>query len=225
VALLAKAWMATARARRRLRNETPVDPVALLRAHVRDRTVVDVGCMWFVDGGFSFAAEDGGATAVTGVDLMPPSEAFEAERARRGSSMRFVQGDINDPAVVDEVGEHDVVWCSGVLYHVPNPLLTLQRLHAVCREQLLLRVATVPELPGAPGACVFYPAGRGAYAPAGNGQRAIGVTEPFDPDEGYGNWFWGVSPSALRAMLGAADFVVDEVLDEPFLTTVLARPR
>ena len=41
--------------------------------------------------------------------------------------------------------------------------------------------------------------------------RAIAVTEPFDPDEAYGNWWWGITPSALRGMLEAAGFAVDEL--------------
>jgi hypothetical protein len=65
--------------------------MALLRAFAPGRSVVDVGCMWAVAGAYCFAAEDAGASAVTGVDLMPVSERFEAEQARRGS------------AVVDEV--------------------------------------------------------------------------------------------------------------------------
>ena len=34
-----------------------------------------------VDGAIAFAAEDGGATDVTGLDVMPASDAFEGERA------------------------------------------------------------------------------------------------------------------------------------------------
>ena len=88
----------------------------------------------------------------------------------------------------------------------------------------MLRTAALPELPGAPGACVFYPGGEGAYAPAAGGQRAIGVTEPFDRSEAYGNWWWGITPSALRGMLRATGFALDELRLEPFLATAIARP-
>jgi SAM-dependent methyltransferase len=198
--------------------------MALLRELAPGRSVVDVGCMWSVDGAYCFVAEEAGATAVTGVDLMPASERFEAERSKRGSSVRFVQGDIHDPAVAEAVGPHDLVWCSGVLYHAPNPLLTLERLRALCRERLVLRTATLPDLPGAPGACVFYPAGGRAYAPAAGGRRAIGLTEPFDRREAYGNWWWGITPSALSGMLTASGFALEELQLEPFLATAIARP-
>jgi SAM-dependent methyltransferase len=198
--------------------------MALLRELSPGRSVVDVGCMWSVDGAYCFAAEEAGATAVAGVDLMPASERFEAERARRGSKVRFIEGDVHDPAVVEDVGPHDLVWCSGVLYHAPNPLLTLERLRELCRERLVLRTAALPELPGAPGTCVFYPAGGAAYAAAAGGGRAIGLTEPFDPAAAYGNWWWGITPSALRGMLETSGFVVEELRLEPFLATAIARP-
>lgn len=224
--LLARAWTGAARARRRLRGSRPaMDPVGLLKSVAGGRTVVDVGCMWSVDGAYCFAAEEAGASAVTGVDLMPASARFEAERTRRGSGVRFVQGDLHDPAVVEAVGPHDLVWCAGVLYHAPNPLLTLQRLRELCRAELVLRTAALPDVPGAPGACVFYPAGDGAYAPAAGGGRAIGVTEPFDPSAAYGNWWWGITPSALRGMLDTAGFAVRELRVEPFLATAIAEPR
>ncbi|MGI8712485.1 MAG: methyltransferase domain-containing protein [Solirubrobacteraceae bacterium] len=73
--------------------------------------------MWGVDGAIAFAAEDHGARAVTGLDLMGPSDTFAAEHARRSSRVRFIQGDLHDAGVMEQVGRHDVVWCSGVIYH------------------------------------------------------------------------------------------------------------
>ena len=230
MALLLRAWIGSARIRRRRARGQPAatEPMDVLRELAPGRSVVDVGCMWSVDGAYCFAAEEAGASAVTGVDLMPASERFESEHARRGSTVRFVRGDVHDAAVARAIGEHDLVWCAGVLYHAPSPVLTLQRLREICRERLVLRTATLPELAGAPGACVFYPAldarGRAAVAPAAGVGRAIAVTEPFDPDEAYGNWWWGITPSALRGMLEAAGFAVDELREEPFLTTAIARP-
>ncbi len=58
--------------------------------------------------------------------------------------MRFVRGDLHDPATVAEVGPHEVVWCSGVLYHAPNPVLTLQRLRELTTELLILQTMTLP---------------------------------------------------------------------------------
>jgi len=165
---------------------------------------------------------------VTGVDVMGETPEFQAERERRGSGVRFVQGDLHDPATFERTGVHDVVWCSGVLYHAPNPILTLERLRAATGGLLLLSTEALPEVPGLPGASVLYPAlddaQRHAYAGAPGGP-AVGVTSRYDPAQGYGNWFWGITPSALDGMLRVAGFAVERRWRaSPFHLTVAATP-
>jgi SAM-dependent methyltransferase len=229
VTLAARAWIAAQRARARVSRHR-VDRLAIVREYAPGRSFLDVGCMWNVHGEVAFAAEEAGATAVAGVDVMGATPDFEAERTRRGSAVRFVQGDLHDPAVLAEAGEHDVVWCSGVLYHAPNPALTLERLRSVTREWLILATEVLPDVPGLPGACVLYPAlddgQRRAYASAPGGP-AVGVTTPYDPAAGYGNWFWGITPSALDGLLRIAGFgaVERRWRASPFHLTVAARPR
>ncbi|MBA2348476.1 MAG: methyltransferase domain-containing protein [Solirubrobacterales bacterium] len=199
---------ASVRLRQRLSRGTPPREELVAR-HVRGRSFVDVGCMWSVDGAIAFAAEAAGATDVTGVDVMGESETYRAEHARRGSRVRFVQGDLHDPATVEAVGVHDVVWCSGVLYHAPHPLLTLERLRAMTAQTLILATETLP-LRG--NRCEFAP------APG----RHPTHTERFDPARGYVNWFWGISPGALGAMVEATGFRVQEEHRTAFHTTVVA---
>jgi hypothetical protein len=227
--LLTRAWLTVFRGRRALgRVLRPAPPREdLIRRHAPGRSFIDVGCMWSVDGAVAFLAEEVGATAVTGVDLMPPSERYLAEHARRNSTMRFVLGDLHDPSVLAQAGIHDVVWCSGVLYHAPNPLLTLSRLRELTGELLILSTEALPELPGTSGGCVFYPGldggGRTAYASVQTARR-VGITEPFDPAGGFENWWWGITPSALRGMLVASGFDVESISGDPFHLTALARP-
>lgn len=187
----------------------------LIRQHARGRTFLDVGCMWSVDGALCFAAEEAGATAVTGIDVMAPSERFEAERARRSSGVRFVGGDLHDPATVAAAGPHDVVWCSGVIYHAPHPMLTLERLRSLTRETLLLATETVPEVRRRPRSVLFAPT-PGTH-PA--------HTEPFDPARGYANWWWGLTPSAALAMVEAAGFEVCEQYRTDWHLTIVGAPR
>jgi SAM-dependent methyltransferase len=183
--------------------------------------------MWNVHGHIAFVAEEAGATAVTGIDVMAPTPEFETERARRSSAVRFVRGDVHDPATVEAAGRHDVVWCNGVLYHVPDPMLTLRRLRELTGETLLLGTEVLPEVPGLPGACVLYPAldgaGRADYAAARSGPR-VGITSPFDPDAFFDNWWWGITPSALRGMLAVAGLELLELSDGPFHRTAICRP-
>ena len=150
------------------------------------RSFLDVGAMWSVHGAIAFAARDAGATRVTALDVMAPTEEF----TKRQGNVRFVQGDVHDPATVAETGAHDVVWCSGVLYHAPHPLLTLARLHALTNETLLLATEVVK--------------GRGRraiFAPDPGAHPAH--TKPFDPRGGYGNWWWAFTPSDVESMVQA----------------------
>ncbi len=212
--MLGRSLSALARVRARAGSATPPRET-LIAQHVAGRSFVDVGCMWSVHGALCFAAEDAGASSVTGVDVMGASERFSAERARRGSNVRFVQGDMHEPATIAAVGPHDVVWCSGVLYHAPHPLLTLERLRELTTGILLLATETVAETPGRRDTCVVAPS-RDEHPNA----------EPADgPGAGYGPWYWGISPSALRTMLKLTGFAVAEEHRTPFHVTVVARPR
>jgi hypothetical protein len=210
--VLGRTLTGVARVRARLGSATPPREQLIAR-HAGGRSFVDVGCMWTIDGALCFAAEEAGAASVTGVDVMAPTERFEAERRRRDSRVRFVQGDLHDPATVAEIGRHDVVWCSGVLYHAPHPLLTLERLRELTGQTLLLATETIAETPGRRGTCVIAP-GRDEHPNA---------EPPAGPSAGYGPWYWGISPSALRSMLVLSGFAVVEEHRTPLHVTVVAR--
>lgn len=225
MALLARTWLLAARARHRISGRPPVRE-ELVRRHAPGRSFADIGCMWNVDGAIAFLAEQSGATSITGLDLMPASAAFTAEHQRRSSKVSFVQGDLHDPEVTGRVGIHDVVWCSGVIYHAPNPLLTVERLRSITGRTLILASETIPEVPGLSQACVFLPGlpdpQRLAHASARPGATALGVSEPFRPEQSYGAWWWGISRSALRGMLRATGFEVVEEHGHALHATLVA---
>jgi hypothetical protein len=200
----------------------------LLRRHVPGKTVVDVGCMWHVHGAYAFHALASGATRVTGIDVGPATPEFLRRNTADGSpKIRFIQGDVNDPALVDVAGRFDVVFCSGVLYHVPDPILTLRRLHALCQERLILTTASITERRDSQSA-IFLPGLSDAARTrlrydAPRRRRKVGLDTTHQPEKGYGNWFWLPTPSCVRAMATIAGFVV-EAVPHRRVTTVVARP-
>jgi len=158
-------------------------------------------------------------------DRTSSSDAVASRLAHRESNVRFVRGDLHDPATVADVGPHEVVWCSGVLYHAPNPVLTLQRLRELTTELLILQTMTLPELPGVSQGLVFYPGVRNPrqYARWGeDAARSLRLPEPGE--DPYAPWWWGISRSALTAMLRAARFEPVEQWGDPFAVHVVARP-
>lgn len=200
---------------------------ALIRRVAPGHTVADIGCMWGVNGGFAFEAEAAGATRVTAVDVFGPTPEFERTRHERQSRVRFVLGDATDPRTLDAIGTHDVVFCAGVLYHHPSPFDLLVAMRRICGATLILRTSTIPEVDGLPNAAVFFPALDDRARELWNLSRLglphqEGISNPFGPEQGYGNWFWGLTPSCLRAMLQVAGFRVDEQHEEAFAQTIVA---
>jgi hypothetical protein len=234
--VLLNSWVNASRVRRKValrrgrHGDFWTDVHAWMDENARGRSFVDIGTMWGSQWG-AFDAEDRGASRVSALDVTPPTEACLAEQERRGTHVRFVTGDLHDTDVLRELGAHDVVLCSGVLYHSPNPCLTLERLRSITGQYLLLATQATQEVPGIPNACIFYPGltdeQRLAFA-APIGGVADGLTTPFDAALDYSNWWWGISRSALHGMLESVGWEVLErkAYHSPpgYLAFVVARP-
>lgn len=197
-----------------------------MREHAPGRSFADIGCMWGVNGGHAFVAEEAGSTAVTGVDVFGPTPEFEAEHRRRASGVRFILGDATSPVTLDRIGVVDVVLCAGVLYHHPSPYDLLVALRRICRKTLILRTSTIPEVDGLPNAAVYFPLLSESARRLWNLQSLGvkwqgGITAPFEARDGYGNWFWGLTPSCLRSLVETAGFRVEAVESEPFAQTLV----
>jgi len=180
----------------------------LIARYAPGQTFVDVGCMFAVHGAYAFEALDRGASAVTAVDLREASAEFQAANRQRGGRVRFVRGDVNDPTVLARIGTHDVVFCSGVIYHVPDPVFTLERLKSICGGTLILGSATIPEQ-RLPQAAVYYPfmdeRGRNALWHRTPFTK-VGIDTEYRPEWEHSNYFWGFTPSCLEAIVRTVGF-------------------
>jgi hypothetical protein len=197
-----------------------------IRKYAPGQSFVDIGCMWGVNGEYAFVAEEAGATVVKAVDVFGPTPEFEAKHQSQNSGVEFILGDACHPGTITRVGIVDVVLCAGVLYHHPSPFDLLVALRQMCRKPLILRTSTIPEIKEIPNAAVYFPMlmpkDRGLWNLASLGvSRQVGITEGFQPREGYGNWFWGLTPSCLRSLLETAGFKVDFCAKEAFAQTVI----
>jgi hypothetical protein len=169
----------------------------LIGRYAPGRSFLDVACLWEIHGGCAFVAEEAGATEVTASDFQPATSEYEAEHERRSSKVRFQQAGLHDTDQVAALGKHDVVWCSGFMYHTSVPYLALANLLAVTNEYLICGSKVIPSVPGLPGAAVYYPGlsqeERQLYEPI---SHAV-ARDPFRPETHTANWFWGLSPEAL----------------------------
>jgi hypothetical protein len=177
-----------------------------------------------VNGDYAFIAEEAGATSVTAVDVFGPTPEFEEKHRARGSRVDFVLGDITRADTLDRIGEVDVVFCAGVLYHHPSPFDVLVALRRICRETLILRTSTIPEVRGLRNAAVYFPMLDARSRELWNLKslgliHQAGISNEFQPSEGYSNWFWGLTPSCLESLLKTAGFRVDFRATEAFAHT------
>jgi tRNA (mo5U34)-methyltransferase len=167
-----------------------------LPADLSGRSVLDIGA-W--DGFFSFEAERRGAARVLAADYYSwhgtgwgtgqGKAGFELARQALGSRVEDVDVDVMDLSK-ERIGTFDLVLFLGVLYHLPNPLLALERVAAVTDGLLVLETVVDMVGFGRP-AAAFYP-----------GRELNG-----DPT----NW-WGPNQAAVCGMLQSVGFARVEVI-------------
>ncbi|MEY2425473.1 MAG: tRNA (mo5U34)-methyltransferase [Actinomycetota bacterium] len=177
---------------------------------------VDVACMYRADGAAAFLAEQSGASPVTATDMLAPTERYRESAERAASAVRFVWADITTAAAIETIGRHDVVYCCGLLYHLPDPHHALSQLRQLCAKTLIVGTKSIPEVPGYPGAAVYYPSldrkARMTYQP---------ITDPgglaYRSDRSdTANWFWGLSPSAFEGLVRAPGWEIVETIKLPW---------
>jgi tRNA (mo5U34)-methyltransferase len=161
-----------------------------LPASLAGLSVLDIGA-W--DGFFSFEAERRHASRVVASDYYAwhgvgwgtaqGKAGFQLARTALNSRVEDIDVDVMDLSP-ERLGSFNVVLFLGVLYHLPNPLLALERVASVTKD--LLIVETVVDMVGIRRpAAAFYP-----------GRELNG-----DPT----NW-WGPNHAAVHGMLQSVGF-------------------
>ncbi|QSR84388.1 methyltransferase domain-containing protein [Methylacidimicrobium sp. B4] len=203
---------------------------AFLARVVSGRSFADVGGLWGTVNERVSVAHRLGARALTMIDVAPAEEprwaAFEERRIQlnlppvaclSSEVIRLAEGP-NPPLF-------EVVHCSGVLYHIPEPLRLLRALHRITQEHLVLHSLVARgeyalaegsfRVPDA--ACLFIPALAGSEQEAVSGHwrrlvadGAVGLTRenPTWRMNDFGPWWWLPRPSALRMLCQIAGFTV-----------------
>jgi tRNA (mo5U34)-methyltransferase len=98
------------------------------------KTVLDVGCN---AGYYSFVAKSRGAERVVAVEL----DRHFVRQAQYmstllGLDVQFLRDDVHN--VDTRLGTFDVIICTGLMYHIPDPTNVLARLSDVCADTILI---------------------------------------------------------------------------------------
>ena len=199
-----------------------------LDANAKGRSFADIGGMWGSYWG-AFEAVDAGADPVLMLDVNPITAEYRKAKGER--EVTFLQGDLHDADTLKKIGQRDIVLCSGVIYHCPNPLDTLECLRQITGEYLILTCSAMLDEAANPSNGLVYLPGLTPEQRTELVKRNPNVVGPngalleFAPDEGYWNWFFCFTPWALRSMLTTAGFDVIDQRRYPGLEWYLATPR
>lgn len=199
---------------------------------VKQKSFAEVGGLWGTVNEKVSVAHTHGASALTMIDVSPPeSDLWQLFEERRQTlqlpEVRCLSNDLVALAESAACPQFDVVHCSGILYHIPDPLRFLRALRSVTREFLVLTsVVTATRIANEQGsleipksAALFVPALQGkeraivqAYWKRVVGDGAIGLTqetEVWNLDD-FAPWWWLPTVEALKALCMTAGFDFQE---------------
>lgn len=168
--------------------------------------VLDVGC---AEGFFSFEAERRGASEVVAIDSFPDSvHRFNICRNALNSKATAYLCNVYE-LNVRAFGTFDMVFFFGVLYHLRNPILALEKIFSVCTGTLLMQTAGMKEIPQHENVALaeFHPGGI---------QSGTADNPMFDPTV-----FWLPNVACTRALVSHVGFQNVEVLSTDRAGTVL----
>jgi tRNA (mo5U34)-methyltransferase len=114
--------------------------------HRAGLSAIDLACH---QGWFAAHLAERGFGRVTGIDARPEhvADATLIRDALGHAQLDFQQGDVHalDTAAL---GQHDLVLCFGLLYHLENPVGALRVAHALTRRLCLVETQVVPGMTG-----------------------------------------------------------------------------
>jgi tRNA (mo5U34)-methyltransferase len=166
--------------------------------------VLDIGAR---DGYFSFELERRGADVVA-IDYMDPAETgFPVARELLGSNVEYVVDNVYRLSP-ERHGEFDLVLFLGVLYHLRDPLLALDRIWDVCRDGGQVAVET-QLLDNA----LLRPDGSFTTLNGEIAEVALAQFYPGDVLNGDASNYWSPNSACMRGLLEEAGFeTTDEVV-------------
>ena len=208
---------------------------SLISRVVRGHSFADVGGLWGTVNEKVSVAARAGAMSLAMIDISKPaSPLWDALRERLAShhveNCDFIAADICELSSRVDRPRFEVVHCSGILYHHPNPIMVLVALRRITRMHLILTSAITQEFIEnkegnyriSESGVLFVPALSeierrvlSEYWRTNAGvENALGITLRVHWDtEDLAPWWWLPTRGALEAMCRASGLEVLEAED------------
>lgn len=198
-----------------------------LSSHTQDKTFADIGGLWFTVHETVTIAAKANAKELTMIDRLPMDNkwwsAFHERCKNKGvSNYQCHQANLDNDDIL-KLGPFDVIFCSGILYHCPNPIHTLSQLGKLCNETLVLGTHVIDHKMSTELGVVEIPRAAALYVPSLNekqiailncwmGKRVLGYkNDKWTLGEDAHIPFWWLFPEeVLRSWLSLAGFTVKE---------------
>ncbi|MDN3625496.1 class I SAM-dependent methyltransferase [Methylobacterium isbiliense] len=204
------------------------------------KSFAEVGGLWGLANEKVSVAHAAGATDLCMIDIWKPHDNWWVSfrnhcKERNIPYIREIIGSIDNVDIVRQVGVYDVVHCSGVLYHCPNPILTISHLAAITRDILLLGTAVMPASVVNEAGSVQLDKDHAIFVPSiteekrkvyekyiseAYGGGAWGINNPVDDwyfssgAPNYGPWWWLWTHDYVRGLIEASGLKVIEEFDQ-----------
>lgn len=145
-----------------------------IRELVPGQSFADVGGLWGTVGEKVTAAYQAKARSVTMIDTMPAAsewwEKFLVHAEQKGVPRSAIGTRVADLErenfAAAAGGTYDYVNCSGVLYHVPNPMNVLRNLSRIANRFLSVSTQIIPEHIEAPFGSIRVPPAQALFIPS-----------------------------------------------------------
>lgn len=194
----------------------------------KGRSFADVGGLYGTVSEKVSVAHGHGATELTMIDIVPEGnelwQAFSGRMQQLGiSEYETISDSILDLAESPDHPRYDVVHCTGVLYHMPDPMRLLSALRRITREYLVLGSAVTAMSITGNGETMNVPSAASLFIPALKererailegywrpfvGSDALGLTreqKPWDVED-FAPWWWLPTVDCIRSMCESAGF-------------------
>jgi 2-polyprenyl-3-methyl-5-hydroxy-6-metoxy-1,4-benzoquinol methylase len=194
----------------------------------KGRSFADVGGLYGTVSEKLSVARRHGATELTMIDIVPEAnelwQAFSDRMQQLGiSDYETISDSILDLAESPDHPRYDVVHCTGVLYHMPDPMRFLSALRKITREYLVLGSAVTATSISGDGETLNVPSAASLFIPALKehertiledywrpfvGDDALGLTreqKPWDVED-FAPWWWLPTVDCMRSMCESAGF-------------------
>jgi tRNA (mo5U34)-methyltransferase len=167
--------------------------------------VLDIGAR---DGFFSFECERRGAAEVVAIDYLAPEETgFPIARELVGSQVQLRQANVYDLSL-EEYGSFDLVLFLGVLYHLRDPMLALDRIAEISTGKVIVETHAIDD------AVLVGPGEFKPLAAISPELESIPIMQfyPGDSLNDDPSNAWAPNQACLRAMLEESGFAVEREL-------------